>query len=144
MIAYWPAVIAPGRTTDHISAFWDLLPTLTEVAGAPIPDDTDGLSFAPTLRGQSGSQAQHEFLYWEFPSYGGQQAVRLGKWKGVRQNMLEGNLDVALYDLEGDPLEENDVAADNPEIVAQIETILKQEHVPSEIERFQFEVLGEK
>ncbi len=144
MIAYWPGYIAPGQTTDHISAFWDVLPTLAEVAGAPVPDDVDGISFAPPLAGRPKDQKDHELLYWEFPSYGGQQAVRLGKWKGVRQNMFEGYLDVELYDLEADPLEENDLAADHPDVVARIAAVMEQEHVPSESERFQFEVLGDR
>jgi arylsulfatase len=143
MIASWPGRIAPGTTTDHISAFWDVLPTVAEVAGARVPHDIDGLSFAPTLLGQGESQAQHEFLYWEFPSYGGQQAVRLGKWKGIRRNMFDGNLDVELYDLEAD-LENNDLSAEHPEVVAEIEAIMEQEHTVPEIERFRFEVLGDK
>jgi arylsulfatase A-like enzyme len=144
MIASWPGHIAPGGTTDHVSAFWDVLPTLAEMAGAPIPDDVDGLSFAPVLRGEPEAQEPHEFLYWEFPSYGGQQAVRLGRWKGIRQNMFDGNMEVELYDLETDLREERDVADDHPDVVARIEAILEQEHTPSPIERFQFEALGDK
>jgi len=143
MIASWPGHIAPGTTTDHPSAFWDVLPTLAEIAGAPVPGDIDGLSFVPVLLGQADAQARHDYLYWEFPSYGGQQAVRLGKWKGIRRNMFEGNMKVELFDLEND-LEENDVAAEHPEVVAEIEAIMEREHTPSEIERFRFEVLGEK
>jgi arylsulfatase A-like enzyme len=143
MIASWPGHIAPGTTTDHVSAFWDVLPTLCEIGGATVPDDIDGISFAPVLLGRADGQSPHEFLYWEFPSYGGQQAVRLGKWKGVRRNMFDGNMTVELYDLESD-LEEEDVSAEHPEVVARIEAIMEREHTPSEIERFRFEVLGEK
>ena len=53
--------------------------------GAP---GIDGVSFAPTLFGRPEDQAKPEYLYWEFTGYGGQQAVRMGDWKGVRQNML--------------------------------------------------------
>jgi arylsulfatase A-like enzyme len=143
MIAAWPGRTPPGTTTDHVSAFWDVLPTLAEVAGARVPEDVDGISFAPVLRGGEDAQKPHEFLYWEFPSYGGQQAVRLGKWKGIRRNMFDGNTDIELYDLETD-LEENDVSAENPEIVARIEAIMTREHIPSTIERYQFEALGDK
>ena len=143
MIASWPGHIAPGTTTDHPSAFWDVLPTLAEIAGAPVPDDIDGLSFVPVLLGQADAQARHDYLYWEFPSYGGQQAVRLGQWKGIRRNMFEGNMKVELFDLESD-LEENDVAAEHPEVVAEIEAIMEREHTPPEIERFRFEVLGDE
>jgi arylsulfatase len=142
MIAAWPGHVAPGTTTDHLSAFWDVLPTLCELAGAPVPDDVDGLSFAPTLLGRGDAQEEHDSLYWEFPSYGGQQAVRLGRWKGIRRDMFEGNLTVELYDLETD-LEENDVADEHPDVVARMEAIMAEAHTPSEIEGFRFEVLGE-
>ena len=144
MIASWPGHVAPGTTTDHVSAFWDVLPTLCELAGAPVPEDIDGLSFAPVLLGRADEQSPHEFLYWEFPSYGGQQAVRLGNWKGIRRNMFEGNMTIELYDLESDIREETDVSGEHPDVVAEIEAIMKREHTPSTIERFQFEVLGEK
>jgi arylsulfatase len=142
MIASWPGRIAAGTTTDHHSAFWDVLPTLAELAGAPVPEDIDGISFVPVLLGKAGEQPEHDYLYWEFPSYGGQQAVRLGKWKGIRRDMFEGNLKVELFDLEND-LEEHDVADEHPEVVARIEAIMAEAHTPSQIERFRFEVLGE-
>ena len=91
MIARWPDKVEPRTTTDHVSAFWDVLPTIAEVAGVQQPDTTDGISFAPTLLGQAEKQESHEFLYWEFTGYGGQQAVRMGDWKAVRQNMLRRN-----------------------------------------------------
>ena len=143
MIASWPGHIAPGSTTDHISAFWDVLPTLAEVAGAPAPEDIDGISFAPLLSGTPDAQEEHELLYWEFPSHGGQQAVRMGQWKGIRGNIFDGNLDIELYDLDADLREENDVADEHPDVVARIGAIMKQEHTPSPIERFRFEVLGD-
>lgn len=142
MIASWPGKTTAGSTSDHISAFWDVMPTLCEVAGIPVPGHTDGLSFLPTLLGQD--QTPHEFLYWEFPSYTGQQAVRMGNWKAIRRNMFEDNLQLELYNLKDDPAETTDVAAEHPEIIAQIEQILTQEHEASSVERFQFEVLGDK
>ena len=61
-------------------------------------------------------QKQHEYLYWEFPGYGGQQAVRMGDWKAVRQNMLRRNnpdpLKIELYNLKDDIGESRDVAAE--------------------------------
>jgi len=143
MIASWPGHIAAGATTDHVSAFWDVLPTLCEIGGAAAPDDIDGLSFAPVLLGRDDSQAHHEFLYWEFPSYGGQQAVRLGRWKGIRRNLFDGSMALELYDLQSD-LEENDVAKEHPDVVARIEAIMEREHTPSPIERFHFEMLGDR
>ncbi|MEL7159209.1 MAG: arylsulfatase [Bacteroidota bacterium] len=142
MIAHWPGVITAGTTTDHISGFQDILPTLAAVAGTEAPTGGDGISFLPTLKLQE--QAEHPHLYWEFASYGGQQAVRKGKWKAIRQEMQQGNLEVQLYDLSADIREENDVSGEYPEILAEMEAILEAEHRPSSFERFRFVALGEK
>ncbi len=138
LVARWPGKIAPGKTTDHLAAFWDVLPTLTEIAGAKETtlDEVDGLSFAPTLL-QNGEQAEHEYLYWEFPAYGGQQAVRKGKWKATRQNMIkQGNMEIELYDLSQDPGEQHNVAADHPDVVAQMRKIMSDARTPAEKFRF--------
>jgi len=144
MIASWPGRVPAGTTSDHVSAFWDVLPTLAEIAGAGIPPGLDGLSFAPTLLGRPEAQPRHDFLYWEFPSYGGQQAVRLGRFKAIRRDVLEGNTRLELYDLETDLREEHDVSAEHPDVVARIEAILEREHAPSSVERFRFPVLGDE
>lgn len=141
MIASWPGKIPPGTRSNHISAFYDVMPTLCEVAGIPGPAHSDGLSFLPALLGQG--QETHDYLYWEFPSYQGQQAVRMGRWKGIRKNIFEGNLAVELYDLETDSLETTNLAAQHPEVVAQIETILQEARVSPLTDRFKFEALGD-
>jgi len=92
LIARWPGHVAPGSVTDHVAAFWDLLPTLAELTGAQPPSAIDGISFAPTLLGRDDAQKQHPWLYWEFPGYGGQQAVRLGHWKAVRRGILRSGV----------------------------------------------------
>ncbi len=141
MVASWPGKIVSGTESDHISAFWDVMPTLCEIAGADVPEDADGISFLPALVGEK--QTAHDHLYWEFPSYGGQQAVRLGKWKAIRNNIFKGNMEIELYNLEDDIQELNDVAADNPEIVKQIEEIMVKEHVTAVSERFRMKELGD-
>ncbi|MDN5199999.1 arylsulfatase [Fulvivirgaceae bacterium BMA10] len=142
MIASWEGKIAPGTTTGHISAFWDVLPTLAEVADVKAPDNIDGVSFLPTLLGDN-RQTKHEFLYWEFPSYQGQQAVRFGDWKGIRKNIFKGNMEIALYNLKEDPAEQQDVAEENPDIVEKISQIMKNEHTSAHIDRFKIEQLGD-
>jgi arylsulfatase len=136
MIARWPGKIQPGTTTDLPSAFWDVLPTIAEVTGCELPSGIDGISFLPTLLGQAG-QKKHEFLYWEFGGYGGQQAVRVGDWKAVRQNMLrkanKDPLKIELYNLREDIGESRDLAAEQSEIVARLRAIMEKEHEPSEI-----------
>ena len=132
LVARWPGRIKPGTTSDHISAFWDVLPTLCEVSGAKPPADIDGISFAPTLLG-AGRQKQHEYLYWEFAAYSGQQAVRMGKWKALRKGMFRGNMHIHLYDLETDVAEKHDVSEKHPEVVAKIKRIMADAHTPSKV-----------
>lgn len=126
MIAKWSGKIAPGSQSDQISAFWDIMPTLGDIAGFECPEDIDGISLLPTLF-EKGEPEDHEYLYWEH--LGKLQAVRLGNWKGVRLSPKEK---IQLYNLEVDLAEENDVAGQNPDIVRKIEGILKSGRTPSE------------
>lgn len=142
LIASWPNTIKAGSKTTHISAFYDMMPTLMDIAGLDTPKETDGLSFKNTLLGET--QEKHDFLYWEFPSYQGQQAVRMGKWKAIRKNIFKGNLEIELYNLDIDIKEQHNIAKQFPDIVKQLELIMKQEHVPAENERFKFKQLGDK
>ena len=128
LIARWPGVIAKGTITDHPSAFWDLLPTFSELAHLEVPRGIDGLSLIPTLLGKPGAQAKHEFMYWEFARDTTMQAVRMGPWKGIRHSP-GGALE--LYNLKNDIGEENDVAAKHPEITRKIEDYMLTARIPS-------------
>ena len=141
MIVSWPNQIKPGSTSDHISSFYDVLPTLCDITGANIPNKIDGISFKNTLLNKK--QKAHDFLYWEFPSYKGQQAVRIGKWKGIRKNIFEGNMKIELYNLENDLGEEIDLSKDHPDIIKRIERIMIQEHETAELDRFKFKELND-
>jgi arylsulfatase len=129
LIARWRGRVPEGKTSAWLGAHYDLMPTLLEVAGVPVPPGLDGLSFAAELRGERARE--HEFLLWEFHGYGGQQAVRLGRWKGVRLDLLTRISSLELYDLEASERETKDVAAENPEVVARLLSILEREHRPS-------------
>jgi len=141
LVARWPKKIKAQSESHLVSAFWDILPTLSELAGADTPEDIDGISFARTLLGKR-KQAKHEYLYWEFSAYGGQQAVRMGKWKGIRQNMLKrkplrANAHITeLYNLEKDPGETTNLAEKHPKVLQEIESIMVKARVPSEVFAF--------
>ena len=142
LIASWPNKIKAGTKTNHISAFYDMMPTFCDIVGIDSPKEVDGISFKNVLLGKE--QQKHDFLYWEFPSYQGQQAVRMGKWKAVRKNIFKGNLDIELYNLETDIKELNDVSKQYPTIVKKIDSIMKKEHVPSVNPSFRIQQLGDK
>jgi len=120
MIARWTGTIPAGRVSDHVWAHWDMLPTLTDLAGAKTPSGIDGMSMSRALAGRE--QPTHDGLYWEFHERGFQQAARLGNWKGVR---LGKDAPLELYDLGRDPFEQHDVAAGHRDVVARIDRYLK-------------------
>ena len=123
MIARWPGKIKAGSVSNHIAAFWDFLPTATEIAGAKSPPNIDGISFLPTLLGNRNKQRKHDFMYWEFHgSRASEQAVRMGDYKAVRHSPAGP---IELYNLKNDIGEENDIADKNPEVIAKIEKYLK-------------------
>lgn len=123
-IVRWPGHIAPGRVSDHVSAFWDILPTLAEVAGAEIKDiPTEGISFLPVLQGDTAAQQKHDHLYWEFHErkYSAQ-AVRKKDWKAVRHDP-DGAIE--LYNLRTDPPEQHNIAEDHPDIVDEMMLLME-------------------
>ncbi|WP_276483649.1 arylsulfatase [Paraflavitalea pollutisoli] len=140
-IVQWPGKIKPGTTTDHLSANIDMMPTFCALLGIQPPTNIDGISLLPTLLGKPAQQKQHDYLYWEFPEYGGQQAVRRGKWKAIRVNLMKGLVKTALYDLDNDIREEHDLASQHPEIVKQLEAIMLREHRTPEVSTFRIPVL---
>lgn len=158
-IALWKGKIAAGSVNNRPWAFWDLFPSFAEVAGVPAaagarasevagepavahgsatvsaaaagarPAEIDGLSFASLLKAGTQPVKQHDHFYWEFHEGGGSQAVRWGKWKGVRLNV--NTIDhppLELYDLEKDPQERTNIAPQHPDIVKRIEACMQGAH----------------
>ena len=129
MIVRWPGHIEEGSTSHFAGAFWDVMPTLAELAGTgkQVPGDIDGLSFLPSLL-QQGTQTEHEYLYWAFYERGGSRALRSGDWKAVQQPI---HSPVRLYDLKEDLGEEVDVAAAHPDLVKKLTGQMDAAYAPS-------------
>ena len=133
MIARWPGRIKAGAVSAYPWAFCDFMPTVAELAGARPPAGIDGVSMVPLLT--AGREPKREFLYWESNVYDAKtkslrqerlaQAVRIGPWKAIRQ---KPGAPLELYNLEKDVSETADVAAQNPQVVARMEAIMKSAH----------------
>ena len=137
MIAWWPGKIEANTKSDLISAFWDVMPTIAELAGVKSPENIDGISFLPTLLGKK-EQKIHDYLYWEFHELGGRQAIRKSKWKLVRYQVLKADKTTTeLYDLNTDLGENNNVAAQYPEVVKEMLELMAKARTPSDIFTFQ-------
>jgi arylsulfatase A len=127
MLARWPGHVPEGKVSDQIWAFWDVLPTVAELVGVSAPKDVDGISMANAFLGKP--QQNHEYLYWEFHERGFDQAVRMDRWKGVKQSANQGR--VELYDLPADMGETKDVAAEHRDIVKRMEQIMREARTDS-------------
>jgi len=134
--------ILSGTRSDLLTYFPDYMATMAELIGFEFTIKTDGISFLPTLKGDEPRQKKHPFLYWEITEYGGQQALRMDKWKLYRGDIKQsGNLKFSLYDLSNDPSEKNDVAHLYPDFVLDMAKIIDQQHTKSENPTFQMEIL---
>ena len=141
-IITWPLKIKRGSKSDHPSTFYDFFSTISDIIGSPLPNKTDGISFYPSLIGEN--QKEHSYLYWEFPSYGGQQAIRINQWKGIKRDLLKGSSKLRLYNLSKDPKELNNVAHLYPELVIKMEKLLDEAHTEPSLDKFKIPVLDLK
>lgn len=135
LLVRWPGKVKAGSTSEFVGYFPDVMPTVAELAGASqhLPRQIDGLSFAPTLLGRPGEQKAHAYLYWEQAGPMqtiGEQAVRWGNWKAVKNNAREA---LELYDLANDIAEERNVAAQHPDVMRRIEAICREAHSPERV-----------
>lgn len=135
-IVRWPGKVKPGAVQEMPVAFYDIMPTFAEAAGATdfpeayrnpakANDYFDGISFLPALLGQP-QERQHDFLYWEFDETD-QIGVRQGPWKLIVKKGVPH-----LYMLDNDIHEDHDLATQHPEKVAELVDIVYREHTPSE------------
>jgi arylsulfatase A-like enzyme len=125
-IVRWPGKVKAGAVSEHLGYFPDIMPTFAELAGVNCPADIDGISIVPTLLGEGvagRAQKRHAYLYWE---YGGQTAVRCGKWKAYKPRKGEWEL----YDLSKDIEEKEDIAAQNTTKLDELKAYAAEAHVP--------------
>lgn len=139
MIARWPGKIEAGAVSGYLGAHYDVLATLADLAGTEARSETDGVSFLPTLLSKPASQKQREYLFWDFAGYGGQLAVRMGKWKGIKRGLKKNpDTPLELYDLETDISEQRNVAGEHPDVATRIEAIMLEARTRPTVEKFRF------
>jgi arylsulfatase A len=137
LIARWSGKIKPGGVSDHISAFWDFMPTIGELLDIPVSAGIDGISFLSSLLGQPENQKQHDYLYWEFHELGGRMALRQRDWKLVQYNVGKNPPGAfELYNLRKDPSEKENLALKFPDKLEALKKIMLAARVPSEVFRF--------
>ena len=141
-IATWPKKIKPGTYSEHPSTFYDYYATVSDIINKELPYSIDGISYYPTLIGEK--QDKHDYLYWEFPAYGGQQAIRVNNWKGIKKNLFKGPSKLQLYNLDEDPKELNDIAFKYPEIVSRMEDFMREAHTTPKMDKFKIPALDNK
>ncbi len=139
LVARWPGKNKPSTVTNHVSAHWDIFPTLCEVTGKAIPKNIDGISFLPVLLGKK-NQRQHKYLYWEFHERSGARAIRLENWKIVQRNLKKNpNPPIEIYDLDTDLGETKNLREEQPDLVKNALRIFKEAHEPSPIWKMRWE-----
>jgi arylsulfatase A-like enzyme len=144
-IVRWPNKVKPGTISEHVSGFQDFLPTAADLAGTQVTAECDGISFLPTLLGQKDQQKQHPYLFWYASEKGGKRSVLKWPWKLLHLNTGSADssdesestaakkrpaavkaLVVELFNLETDPTESKNVAAENPQLLGELEPIMQQ------------------
>jgi len=122
MIVRWPGVTPPSGRNDSLLYNTDMGPTLCDLLGSPVPQQWDGRSFAPALRGELIDE--RDCLVWGHALYATQRAVR------TRQHLMLRTYDpweykhfrpVELYDMEADPYQTTDLADSRPDLVGDLD-----------------------
>lgn len=132
-IVSWPQRIKPDQTSKHVAAFWDVMPTLLDIAQVKLTTYSDGISFVPTLLAK-GKQRKHDYLYWEFHEDGGRQAVLYKNWKLIKQKARSAeSAYMELFDLKKDPRETTNLATQHPKVVQQLLALMDEAHTENAI-----------
>ena len=124
LIIWSPDFIKAGTKSNHISAFWDMMPTFAELTETTLTEKTDGISFLPEILSKSNQQ-KHDFLYWEFHEQNGRQAIRKGDWKLIRQGISSDKGSwLELYNITEDIHEDNNLAEKEPDKIQELESLM--------------------
>jgi len=121
MFVSWPARIAPGTTVDTPVAHIDVMPTLASAAGVPLPEGViiDGRDMLPLADGSGGLEREDDAIFWQSGYY---HVVRAGGWK-LQVDGKQGK--DWLFNLNTDPTEETNLAATQPEKLAELKALLE-------------------
>lgn len=158
-LVWWPNHTKRGVVDPRASVQFSWLNTFAELGGVVPPVTSDGSSLLKTLTGH-GKPVRDDFYYFEYhgsstrledrqvlqrhsyvPSAGGkndpwgeQQAVRMGRYVGVRAQIQSAETPIKLYDVVDDPHEDHDLAADpkNAGLVRQIKNLMLTARIPQE------------
>jgi arylsulfatase len=130
-IVKWPGHIDAGSTSDVASYFPDWFATFCGIVDATLPPNQhlDGMDLKGVLEGRSPPR-RNELMIWDFNGYGGLVAIRDGRWKAVRRNLLKDPTPWELYDIERDTEETQDLAMIHPDIVARLESEYRKTRTP--------------
>lgn len=137
-VAWWPGTIEAGRRSAHLAAHWDLMPTACDMAGVTEPENIDGISYLPLLKGELKKQKKHDYLYFEL-HWPTKRGVRVGDWVCLQEKTSSINPEVdktELYNLKDDLGQQNNLASKYPEKLQEMKAILKKAHVPAKLFEF--------
>lgn len=138
-IVQWPGHIKAGSTSEHISAFWDFLPTMCDLIGVDTPQQTDGISYLPSLLGKK-KQRKHSHLYFEFHEEGGKQAVIKDGWKLIRFQVNKPEKTYyELYNLNVDDEEKNNLADTEKKRVEELMRVMDSSRTSNRLFKFKHE-----
>ncbi len=143
MIVWGPKNITPQRVSNDKWTLWDVFPTITDLVGEQKPNNIDGISMANLVLDKE-NVVQHEYLYWEYGipwSKKYTQAVIKGDWKLVKINRNIELVKYELYNLKNDISESNDLSLTYPQIVLELDNLLKKEHTKPELPQFDYSYL---
>ena len=127
----WPAGgLSGGTEFDGRIGYIDVLPTMLAAAAIPLPGNLDGINVLPALRGEQTLPERPWFSYMH-QSGKANAAVHQGDWKLVAHGDAFADepgseLVLELYNLAADPSETRDVSAEHPELVGQLQTLLRE------------------